>query len=392
MNKYENWLDYINLYHYYPNPYFWGVLLFFLVPIILWLIGVLFIKRPELSDKMLAFIAGGDNRLSLSRLQAFAWTLVIFGSFVAAMAIHNKITPLTEADLTRAENDAQLFSDIKDSYKVSYDNAITAFKESGDRTKLDAAKDEYYKAVLVADEAATNARSSNWVDIPPALLLLAGIAIGSGIFSTLISNINDEDKSACVNGIEKLLAADFNDPTKYADTIDSQSPNLLRIIGVDMGKVGKVRFGKSKVYSVYAPILFWRGDGTEIIVDVPAGEHPYTTIIVDTANGKLPYAITDNTTNAGVLDMKLGAGKYWYEFSDLFRDDKNPMNMDLMKFQMFGWTVVAICIYSWLFLNDLSSNVKSLPLVPQSIVLLTGLSQVGYLAGKGVSSVKPNQP
>ncbi len=256
MNKYENWLDYINLYHYYPNPYFWGALLFFLVPVVIWLIGTIFIKRPKISDKLLAFIAGGDNRLSLSRLQAFMWTLTIFGSFVAAMAIHTKITPLLEADQTRAKNDAQLLSDMKDSYKVSYDEAIAAFKQSGDKTKLDAAKDNYYKVVQETD-AAANAADSGWVRIPPALLLLAGIAIGSGIFSSLISALNDEEKTACVTSIEHLSPNDFNDPAKYAETVDSQSAELLRITGIDMGGVGKVRFGKSKVYSVYAPILFW---------------------------------------------------------------------------------------------------------------------------------------
>lgn len=391
MNKYENWLDFINLYHYYPNPYFWGGLLFFLVPVVIWLIGTLFIKRQKTSDKLLAFIAGSDNRLSLSRLQAFAWTLVIFGSFVAAMAIHTKITPLLETDLNRAKNDAQLLSDMKDYYKTSYDEAIAAFKQSGDKTKLDAAKDSYYKAVQEADTAAANASDSGWVRIPPALLLLAGIAIASGIFSSLISAINDEEKTACVNGIEHLTPDVFNNSGNYPNTIKSESPNLLRILGIDMGKVGKVRFGKSKVYSAYAPVLFWKSDGTEIIVDVPPEEHPYTTIIVDTPNGKLPYAITYEAEPKSVSNMKLGIGQYWYEFSDLFRDDKNPMNMDLMKFQMFGWTIVAIVIYSWLFLNDLRGDIKSLPLVPESIVLLTGLSQAGYLAGKGVSNIKPNQ-
>ena len=62
--------------------------------------------------------------------------------------------------------------------------------------------------------------------------------------------------------------------------------------------------------------------------------------------------------------------------------------MDLMKFQMFGWTIIAIFIYSWLFLSNLGSETASLPLVPQSIVILTGLSQAGYLGGKGVSSIQ----
>lgn len=52
-----------------------------------------------------------------------------------------------------------------------------------------------------------------------------------------------------------------------------------------------------------------------------------------------------------VQRLTLGVPVYYYEFSDLFRDDKNPSAMDLMKFQMFGWTLVAIFIYAWLFLE-----------------------------------------
>jgi hypothetical protein len=40
-----------------------------------------------------------------------------------------------------------------------------------------------------------------------------------------------------------------------------------------------------------------------------------------------------------------------------------------------------------LFLNDLRTNLSSLPVVPQSIVILTGLSQAGYLTSKGVSNL-----
>lgn len=387
---YTNWLDTINPYHYYPNPYFWGVLLFFLVPTILWLIGVLFIKRPKLSDKLVAFIAGSDNRLSLSRLQAFAWTLVIFGSWVAGMAVHTKISPLGETATIQAKADAQFYADIRDFQKGVYDKALATFQQTGDRTAIDKAKVEYYTAMQDANTASAKASSSDWVRIPGALLALAGIAVASGIFSSLISAVNSEDKSACVTGIARIDPPEFNDPVKYPETVDSQSINLLKIVGRDMGKVGKVRFGKNKVYSVLAPILYWRDDGTEIIVDVPTGEHPYTTIVVDTANGKIAYEIADTSADSGPVDMKLGVGTYWYEFSDLFRDDKNPMNMDLMKFQMFGWTVVAICVYAWVFLNDLSNSISTLPLVPDSIVILTGLSQLGYLAGKGVSNVPAN--
>lgn len=111
-------------------------------------------------------------------------------------------------------------------------------------------------------------------------------------------------------------------------------------------------------------------------------------------------AVSDTETNLTAARARLeklpgrellSEFKYFYEFSDLFRDDKNPNNMDLMKFQMFGWTVVAIVIYSFLFLNDLRANIESLPLVPESIVILTGLSQAGYLAGKGISNIESNK-
>lgn len=439
--QYDNWLDYINLYRHYPNPYFWGTLLFFLVPILIWLVCTLFIKRQKPTDKLLAFIAGSDNRLSLSRLQAFAWTLVIFGSFVAAMAIHTKIVPTNKDTAKEYKELAAAAAKTAASRKVLLDEAekqkLAAETESLAANKIAAEKKSYadaYSAVnansagavaarnevepllvnaksktddlaestrnyeqhvaqsKLADQqaaAATLASSLNWVEIPTSLLLLAGIAIGSGVFSSLISAVNDEEKTACVNGIAKLSNDDFNKDARYSDTIDSQSENLLSIIGIDMGKVGKVRFGKNKIYSAYAPVLYWRSDGTEIVVEVPE-EHPYNTLIVDTPNGKLPYKLTYSKTDGTLTDMKLGVGTYWYEFSDLFRDDKNPMNMDLMKFQMFGWTVVAIVVYAWLFLNDLNGNIRSLPIVPETIVLLTGLSQVGYLAGKGVSNVKPN--
>ena len=57
--------------------------------------------------------------------------------------------------------------------------------------------------------------------------------------------------------------------------------------------------------------------------------------------------------------------------------------------RMFGWTVVAIFIYSYLFLADLRNDLTTLPVAPQSIVLLTGLSQAGYLTSKGISKIKP---
>jgi hypothetical protein len=111
----------------------------------------------------------------------------------------------------------------------------------------------------------------------------------------------------------------------------------------------------------------------------------YQTITVDTANGKLSYKLTGKTPG-----LVLGLSKLNYELSDLFRDDRNPDTLDLMKFQMFGWTVVAVGIYIYLFLADFRPDLASLPVVPASIVALTGLSQGGYLSGKAVSNMGAN--
>jgi hypothetical protein len=121
-----------------------------------------------------------------------------------------------------------------------------------------------------------------------------------------------------------------------------------------------------------------------IAVDVPSGSNARL-LVVETPNGKLNYRLIGQPTN-----FSLGLPVINYEFIDLFRDDKNPQTLDTMKFQMFGWTLIAILIYVYLFLSTISKTMMELPTVPQSIVLLTGLSQGGYLASKAVSNI--NKP
>src|SRR4051812_15768867 len=79
----------------------WGYICFFGIPLLLWAFGAYAAQRRPLSARVFAFIAGSDNRLSLSRMQAFAWTLVIFGSFAAAMVVHAPIISGTDAEILR---------------------------------------------------------------------------------------------------------------------------------------------------------------------------------------------------------------------------------------------------------------------------------------------------
>ncbi|HRH43622.1 MAG TPA: ATP synthase F0 subunit B [Pyrinomonadaceae bacterium] len=419
-------------------PIYWGYWLVFLVPFILWLVVSLLIRRGESwSAKFLAFIAGSDNRLSLSRLQAFAWTLVIFGSFFAAMAIHTKISPVTalqtkefEANAKAAKENLPKFTEAKNSADKAFDEAEKAKKDAekvyedakkardeaskkippdpnlanlekaltdaetikntktNDFNNKDTAFNDAKKKLEGANAAIEAEKNLNWVQIPLMVLALAGIAIGSNIFSSLISALNSEEKSAKVNEVTRLDKANFAAKTKQADKPAPDSDNLLLIEGKDFGKDGKVRFGKGRLRVSFAPTFFWSDN--LIVVDIP--KDSYDTIVVDTSNGKLCYQFDNTVKDGETWKVELGKPKFSYEFADFFRDDKNPVNMDLMKFQMFGWTVIAICIYLWLFLININQDISSLPNVPDSIAILTGLSQVGYLAGKGASNLSPNKP
>lgn len=392
----------------------YGVWMFILVPLGLWLIGggVAFWKGRK--SPFLAYIAGSDNRLSLSRLQTFAWTLVIFGTFAAAMGVHTRIIPGTKAEIEEATQakdvaDKAALQTAADAKQAAADariaaNALEAARKTAEEqtaatTATETARNAAVGAVRAATEAADKANkrqldagraaekassdkraadakasSYEWVRIPAELLALAGIAIGSGIFSSLISASNSEGKTACVTSIRTITKADLRELLPKAGV--PVNPNQIIIEGHSMGTTGKVRLDRE-----VAPILNWNSEGSEIVIDVP-GDKSYRTLVVETSNGKLSYELGNRTPN-----LTLGGAKLNYEFIDLFRDDKYPNILDTMKFQMFGWTLIAILIYVYIFLNSLTQLMPELPAVPSSIVVLTGLSQGGYLAGKAVGNV-----
>lgn len=412
-----------------------GGVVFVLVPLLLWGIASMVSKRKGPTARVFAFMAGSDNRLSLSRLQALAWTLVIFGSFAAAMAIHSPIIIGTAAERAKAvadeaeavkkvgamkadavktadeeakaaaeiadaeaarkkaeEVEKSVFSDSnasndqKTKAKADLENAQKA--KARKEEELQKKKDAAYKAKTALDnaekdakDASVKAKSYNWVDIPGALLMLAGIAIGSGVFSSLISALNSEDKTACVTAVTLITAADIKVNGEYSKAKTPKGESALLITGDDLGTTGTVKLGREGSREELVPILFWSDDGTKILID-ESNPDKLSCLAVETPNGKLWYKLDSN--------LKLGDFQPRYELADLFRDDKNPNSLDLMKFQMFGWTLIAIIIYSYLFLSNLSASMESLPIVPESIVILTGLSQTGYLAGKGISNVSPN--
>ena len=424
-----------------------GWIVFFGVPGILWLLGAIVNRGHGFAARILGFTVGTDNRLSLSRLQAFLWTLVIFGSFAAAMAIHKEIKPATAAEIETATKKAKEAADAAAAKKTAYQaalaeavatdgasnsayDALVQAKAEADywaraasadksdknleaknktaqsalqeaeaafakksatvpekRHAADVARELYTQAEAESKKAQAEVPDSAWVQIPSTLLALAGIAIGSGVFSSLISAVGDEQQTASITAIEVVR---FGDPAVAGQVAlplgpDVQPPgpghpNSLRIRGSNFGLTkGTIRLLKNGFSKELAPVIYWHDN--EIAVDLPNGAS-YAKMTVDTAHGKLTYRLTGAHPN-----LQMGTQVVHYELVDLFRDDKNPDSLSLMKFQMFGWTVIALTIYVYLFLTHLSDHIQTLPTVDSSITILTGLSQAGYLTGKGVSNL-----
>jgi hypothetical protein len=66
----------------------------------------------------------------------------------------------------------------------------------------------------------------------------------------------------------------------------------------------------------------------------------------------------------------------------MLSDDGQP---SMMRLQMFGWTLVTV----FLFLMYLHKN-QTLWDVPNTLVILMGISHAGYLGDKGAAAAKPN--
>lgn len=286
------------------SKYMW--LVFFAAMAGLWLLGLLAAKYLG-RKSLIIFIGGDDDRLSLSKAQAFAWTLIIMSSYLAAMAVHKKFLP-----------------------------------------------------------------SDQWITIPPDLLALAGIVIGSGVFSSVISAIKEEKRTAEVTRLDR-------DQSVFTITGTALGKNrgAVRIVGSD-GKRWELsvsHWDDTEVKLLIDPTVEKRIFGNSQAV----GRVKKNTLIVDTRNGKASYRFDDFTTTTEKLEPIV-----YYEFVDFFRDDQNPSILSIMKYQMFAWTVIAIVIYTYIFLQNPSDTITTLPVLHRTFVILMGLSQAGYLGGKAM--------
>jgi hypothetical protein len=82
--------------------------------------------------------------------------------------------------------------------------------------------------------------------------------------------------------------------------------------------------------------------------------------------------------------------------TDLFEGDEliNAARLDLAKVQMFYFTIIAaICVFVMVFkqLTTGGSNLDHLPVLPDGLVAILGISHAGYLGSKGITRTQ-SQP
>jgi len=127
--------------------------------------------------------------------------------------------------------------------------------------------------------------------------------------------------------------------------------------------------------------------GSAAITSVKSGQQP------DDDSANRTAAITQETAQTvlansrGILyanNMKEEA-----QITDLFEGDEvgNAAHVSLGKLQMFYVTVVVFAAYAFMVLKSLHAqpNLDGLPVVPEGIVAILGISHAGYLSNKAVS-------
>jgi hypothetical protein len=251
------------------------------------------------------FIGGDDDRLSLSKTQAFAWTLIIMSSYLAAMFVHEKF-----------------------------------------------------------------GLGDHWIQIPSELLALAGIVLTANVFSSVISAVKEERRTS------EITQLAFADPVlTITGSGFGTNRGAVRIVGKN-GKRWELSIATWSDVQITVTVATTPAQ-TIFAATATAADPIINTLIVDTQNGKACYRFAFDGTTATLKEAII-----FYEFVDFFRDDQNPSVLSIMKYQMFTWTLIAIGIYLYIFLTNPGNKITTLPVLDRTIVILTGLSQAGYLGGK----------
>jgi hypothetical protein len=125
--------------------------------------------------------------------------------------------------------------------------------------------------------------------------------------------------------------------------------------------------------------------GAALIGSVKQGQEPDAGVVAQTAGNTAEAAPDVEGNRQGILYAN--PAKSDALLSDLFQGDElgNTTHLDLGKVQMFYFTVIAAVGFLLMAAKSLhDGNLGQLPVLPEGLVTILGISHAGYLAGKGV--------
>jgi len=133
--------------------------------------------------------------------------------------------------------------------------------------------------------------------------------------------------------------------------------------------------------------------GSSLILGTKKEKDPPADVIARTADNTKEDPSDVDANRQGALYAN--ATKADAKFTDIFEGDElgNATHVDLAKVQMFLFTVITLFAYVILVARDLRSGrlelLAQLPVLPNGIVALLGISHAGYLASKTVDHTPP---
>jgi hypothetical protein len=131
--------------------------------------------------------------------------------------------------------------------------------------------------------------------------------------------------------------------------------------------------------------------GTPLILSTKQDKEPDPAVIQRTA--QLIHEPIEEIDSNREGTLYVNASMSDARFVDMFQGDEvnNTAHIDLAKVQMFYFTIIAVVAFFVMVFHALTEpnpNLDRLPMLPDGLVAILGISNAGYLTSKGIGHTK----
>jgi hypothetical protein len=128
--------------------------------------------------------------------------------------------------------------------------------------------------------------------------------------------------------------------------------------------------------------------GTSLIHDQKQDTDPEATVVEKTAGATGENKADVDYNSQGLLYVN--PSKEDARFTDIFQGDElgNTTHIDLGKVQMFFFTLISALVFLAVVYKSLrnpASGLASLPVLPEGLLAILGISHAGFLANQGIN-------